>query len=161
MVFHVIAVWLLAASVPLWAYRWFLYSNLDIRERQVFKRLLSRRTESAFRFGARIFGFLVALAAAVILLVFTLRYLKQGSVEFGVFSQTVRSRLYFGMEPIDQALNSYHYDQSLPVAVLTVCLLLSVAFTLTAAALRDISMIKKLHRKLQRLRDRSRTETAR
>lgn len=161
MVFHVIAVWLLAASVPLWAYRWFIYSNLDIREREVFKRLLARRTESAFRFGARIFGFLVALATAVILLVFTLRYLKQGSVELGVFSQTVRSRLYFGMEPIDQALNSYHYDQALPVAVLTVCLLLTVAFTLTAAALRDISMIKKLHRKLQRLRDRSRTETAR
>jgi len=151
MVFHVIALWLLVLSVPLWGYRWFVFSKLDTRERSVFKRIVTRRHESAFAFGARIFGFLVALAVAVILFVYGLRYLKQGSVEIGPYKETIRSRLYSGMEPVDQALNSFHYEQPLPIAILTTCFLLSVAFTLVATALRDISLIGRLRQKLEKL----------
>ncbi|MEO9529191.1 hypothetical protein [Roseibium sp.] len=158
MVFHAIAIWLLVASVPLWVYRWVVYVGLNARERAIFRRLVTSRAESAFRFGARMFGFLVVLASAVMLLVYTLRYLKQGSIEIGVFKQTVRGRLYSGMDPVDQALNSYHYEQSLPIAVLTTCLLLSVAFTLVAAALRDISILGRLRRKLKKLQTRLGTE---
>lgn len=148
MVFHTIAVWLLLASVPLWAYRWYLYSRLEGRERDVFKRIITKRYESAFRFGACVFGYLVALAAAVILFVYGLSYLKKGHVQIGAYSETVRSRMYVGLEPIDQALNTYHYEQPLPVAILITCFALSVVFTLVATALRDISTINKLNRKL-------------
>lgn len=151
MVFHAIAVWLLVASVPLWVYRWVLYARLDIREREVFRRIVTKRYESAFRFGARIFGFLIALAVAVILFVYGLSYLKKGSVEIGAYKDTIRSRFYSGMEPVDQALNSFHYEQPLPLAILTTCLVLSVVFTLVATALRDISTILRLRKKLQRV----------
>ncbi|ASP33927.1 hypothetical protein [Labrenzia sp. VG12] len=151
MVFHAIAVWLLVASLPLWAYRWFLYAKLDERERQIFKRLVTKRYEGAFAFGARMFGFLVALAASVLLLVYSLRYFKHGSLELGVYKETVRTRLYSGMEPVDQALNTFHYEQPLPVAILTTCFLLSVVFTLVATALRDVATILRLRKKLERI----------
>jgi hypothetical protein len=152
MVFHAIAVWLLAASVPLWAYRWLVYLRLAPRERAVFKRLVTRRHEGPFGFGARIFGFLVALAAAVALLAYVLRYLKRGTVEIGAFNEIFRSRLYSGVEPVDQVLNSYHYEQTLPVAIVTTCFLLAVVFTLVTTALRDISVIARLRRKLEKRR---------
>ena len=161
MVFHAIAVWLLVASVPLWAYRWFLYVKLDDRERQIFKRLVTKRYEGAFAFGARMFGFLVALAAAVLLLVYGLRYLKNGALEVGVYKETIRGRLYSGMEPVDQALNTFHYEQPLPVAILTTCFLLSVVFTLVSTALRDIATLLRLRKKLERLQTgRDDTKTA-
>jgi len=148
MVFHAIAVWLLVASVPLWGYRWLVYLRLAPRERAVFKRLVTRRHESAVGFGARIFGFLVALAGAVVLLVYGLGYLKEGSVQITSYKTLVRSRLYSGLEPVDQALNSYHYDQPVPLAIVTACFLLAVGFTLVSSALRDISVISRLRRKL-------------
>jgi len=159
MVFHAIAVWLLVASVPLWAYRWFLFARLEVREREIFRRIVTKRYESAFRFGARVFGFLVALAVAVILFVYGLRYLKQGSLEIGAFKDTIRSRLYSGMEPVDQVLNSLHYEQPLPLALLTTCLVLSVVFTLVATALRDISTILRLRKKVERVKGDSEAAT--
>ncbi|MCR9061862.1 MAG: hypothetical protein NXI02_31345, partial [Rhodobacteraceae bacterium] len=53
-----------------------------------------------------------------------------------------------------RALDAYHYDQFLPVAILTTCALLSVAFTLVATALRDISMMSRLNKKLQGMKER-------
>lgn len=151
MVFHTIAVWLLVASVPLWAYRWYLFAKLEGRERDVFKRIITKRYESAFRFGARVFGYLVALAAAVILFVYALSFLKKGHVQIGAYSETIRSRMYSGLEPVDQALNTFHYEQPLPLAILTTCLVLSVVFTLVATALRDITTILRLRKKLERI----------
>jgi len=151
MVFHGIAVWLLVASVPLWAYRWFAFSKLESRERAVFKRIVSKRHESAFGFGARIFGFLIALAAAVILFVYALVYLKQGHLQVGAYKETIRGRLYSGVESVDQALNTFHYEQPLPLAILTTCLLLSVVFTLVVTALRDIVLLSRLRSKLDRI----------
>jgi hypothetical protein len=154
MVFHVIGMWLLAAAIPLWIYRWFVYSKLDSRERLIFKRLLKHRYENAFAFGARIFGFLVALAVAVILLVFGLRFLKHGSLQIGAYRDMMRNRLYSGVEPVDQALDAFHYDQLLPVALLTTSLFLSVAFTLVATAIRDIIVVRRLNKKVDGMRSR-------
>lgn len=154
MVFHVIGTWLLVASVPLWIYRWFVYSKLDDRERLIFKRLLKHRYESAFAFGARIFGFLVVLAVAVIVLVVGLRYLKYGSIQIGAYREVMRNRLYSGVEPVDQALDTFHYDQLMPVAILTTCLLLSVAFTLVSTAVRDIFVVSRLHKKVGGMKER-------
>jgi hypothetical protein len=154
MVFHVIGMWLLAAAIPLWIYRWFVYSRLDSRERLIFKRLLKHRYENAFAFGARIFGFLVALAVAVILLVFGLRFLKYGSLQIGAYRDMMKNRLYSGLEPVDQALDTFHYDQLIPVALLTTSLFLSVAFTLVATAIRDIIVVRRLNKKVDGMRSR-------
>lgn len=154
MVFHVIGMWLLILSIPLWIYRWVAYSRLDDRERAIFKRLLKHRYENALAFGFRIFGFLVAVAVAVILLVVGLRFLKYGSIQIGAYRDVMRNRLYSGVEPVDQALNTFHYDQLLPIAILTTCALLSVAFTLVATALRDIFVVHRLNKKVGGMRDR-------
>ena len=154
MVFHVIGMWLLILSIPLWIYRWVAYSRLDDRERAIFKRLLKHRYENALAFGFRIFGFLVAVAVAVIVLVVGLRFLKYGSIQIGAYRDVMRNRLYSGVEPVDQALNTFHYDQLLPIAILTTCALLSVAFTLVATALRDIFVVLRLNKKVGGMRDR-------
>jgi hypothetical protein len=154
MVFHVIGVWLLAAAIPLWIYRWLVYFKLNNQERLIFRRLIKRRYESAIVFALRIFGFLIALAAAVILLVSVLRYLKYGTLQFGAYRDTMRNRLYSGVDPVDQALDAFHYDQLLPVAILTTCVLLSVAFSLVGTAIRDIFVVRRLHRKLDGMRGR-------
>ena len=154
MVFHAIGMWLLAAAIPLWIYRWIVYSKLDERERVVFKRIIKRRHENAFAFAFRMFGYLVALAAAVFLLVLGLRYFKYGSLQIGAYRETIRGRLYSGYEPVDQMLDTVHYDQLLPIAILTTCALLSVAFTLVATALRDISTVSRLRRKLDGMKER-------
>jgi len=155
MVFTAIAFWLLVAAVPLWAYRWVAYSRMSPDEKLIFKRLVSRRHENAVGFALRIFGFLVALSAAVIVVVFGLRYLKYGRFELSPYRDLIRSRFYSGVDPFDRALDTFHYDQMLPVAILTTCLLLSVAFTLVSAALRDITVMHRLRRKMAGLRKRS------
>lgn len=154
MVFHAIGMWLLVAAVPLWIYRWYVFSRLDARERRIFKRIVKRRHENAYAFALQMFGYLLALAAAVILLVMGLRYIKQGSLEFGAYRDVMRNRLYSGVDPIDQALDAYHYDQMLPIAIITTCALLSVAFTLVATALRDVSLMSRLNRKLDGMKER-------
>ena len=115
---------------------------------------MKRRHENAYAFALQMFGFLLALAAAVILLVIGLRYIKQGSLEFGAYRDVMRNRLYSGVDPIDQALDAYHYDQMLPIAIITTCALLSVAFTLVATALRDVSLMSRLNRKLDGMKER-------
>jgi len=154
MVFHAIGVWLLVAAVPLWIYRWYAFSKLDARERRIFTRIVRRRHENAYAFALQMFGFLLALAAAVIVLVMGLRYIKQGSIEFGAYRETIRNRLYSGVDPIDRALDAYHYDQLMPIAIITTCALLSVAFTLVATALRDISLMSRLNKKLEGMKER-------
>ncbi len=151
MVFGVIATWLLVGAVPLWLCRWYLYLGLSPRERQIFRNLLQNRYDSAVAFAFRVFGFLFALAVAVLALVFGLGFLKHGSLEIRPFRDLFSSRMYSGYEPVDQALDMYHYHQPLPVAVLTTIVVLSIAFTLVAAALRDIALIRRLKRKLKRL----------
>ncbi|KZM48942.1 hypothetical protein [Labrenzia sp. OB1] len=155
MVFNVIAVWLLVAAIPLWIYRWIVYSRLSGAERGIFKRLVSRRKERAIGFALRIFGFLAVFAASVIIVVFGLRYLKHGTLPLDPYREIIRSRVYSGVEPVDQVLDTFHYDQLLPVAILTTCLLLSIAFTLVAAALRDISLIGRLRRKIHNVTQRT------
>ncbi|WP_299815011.1 hypothetical protein [uncultured Roseibium sp.] len=155
MVFNAIAVWLLIAAVPLWIYRWIVYSRLSVAGREVFKRRVARRKERAIGFALRLFGFLSVFAVSVIIVVFGLRYLKHGTLPLEPYREIVRSRLYSGVEPVDQALDMFHYNQLLPVAILTTCLLLSIAFTLVAAALRDISVIGRLRRKLNRISHRT------
>lgn len=154
MVFNAIAVWLLIGAIPLWAYRWLIYSRLEPREKQIFRRIVLHRHERAVYFALRMFGYLVALAIAVMAVVFGLRYLKHGNLEVGAYRDMIRSRYYSGVGPFDEALNTFHYDQMLPVALLTTCALLSIAFTLVASALRDISTIRKLTRKLASRKDR-------
>jgi hypothetical protein len=154
MVFHAIGVWLLVAAIPLWIYRWYVFSRLEGRERRIFKRIVKRRHENAYAFALQMFGFLIALAAAVILLVLGLRYIKQGSLELGAYRETIRNRLYSGIDPVDRMLDTYHYDQFLPVAIVTTCALLSVAFTLVATALRDISLMSRLNKKLDGMKER-------
>ncbi|MET1411831.1 hypothetical protein ABVF61_06170 [Roseibium sp. HPY-6] len=154
MVFHAIGMWLLAAAIPLWVYRWYAYSKLEPPERRIFTRIVKRRHENAYAFALQMFGYLIALAAAVILLVMGLRYIKQGSLEVGAYRETIRNRLYSGVDPIDRALDAYHYDQLLPIAIITTCALLSVAFTLVATALRDISLMSRLHKKLRGMKHR-------
>lgn len=151
MVFHAIAFWLLVLAVPLWGYRWFLYHGLAPRERLVFRRIVRQHHENTYLFGLRIFGFLAAVAATVFALVLGLRYLKTGSTELGAYRDMMRTRLYSGMDPVDSALDTFHYDQIAPIAVLTACFVLAVGFTLVSAALRDISLIKRLRRKLVRI----------
>ncbi len=154
MVFQAIGFWLLIAAGPLWAFRWLVYARLNGRERKAFKRLADRRYESPFAFALRIFGYLVALATLAVLLMFTLRYFKHGSLEIGTYREMVGSRFYSGLDPVDQALNTFHYNQLMPVAVLTTCAVLSIAFTLVATALRDISLIHRLRSRLANIRDR-------
>ena len=149
--FNAIAVWLLIASVPLWMYRWALFFRLTTRERLMFKRLVAQRHESSFVFALRMAGYLIILAVAVFFVVFGLRYLKNGNLGITTYRETISSRFYSGIEPLDHALDSFHYDQILPVAALTTILLVSVSFSLVSAALRDISLIRRLQKKLKKL----------
>ncbi|WP_421984298.1 hypothetical protein [Roseibium sp.] len=146
--------WLLVAAIPLWIYRWYVFSKLDARERRIFKRIVKRRHENAYAFALQMFGYLIALAAAVILLVVGLRYIKHGSLEFGAYREVIRNRIYSGVDPIDYALDTYHYDQLLPIAIITTCALLSVSFTLVATALRDVSLMSRLNKKLIGMKER-------
>ena len=52
---------------------------------------------------------------------------------------------------MDQALDTFHYDQWLPIAILTTCALLSISFTLVATALRDISLLNRLLKRLKKV----------
>jgi len=149
MVFHAIGTWLLIAAIPLWLYRWYAYARLDPRERLVFQRLLKHRHERAAIFALRIFGFLVALAIGTFVVVFGLRYLKYGTLEFSTFSELIHSRIYSGFDPFDRLLDQFHYQQPLPLAVLTTCAVLSVAFTLVTTALRDIVLMRRLRKKIE------------
>jgi UPF0716 family protein affecting phage T7 exclusion len=151
MVFNAIALWLLIASVPLWIYRWFLFSRLTARERQMFKRLVAQRHESAFMFAARMAGYLIVLALSVFVVVFGLRYLKNGNLGLSTYSDTIRSRMYSGIDPVDHMLDSFHYDQMLPVAALTTILFLTASFTLATAAVRDISLIRRMQKKVRKV----------
>lgn len=151
MVFQTIGLLLLAVAVPLWVYRWSLYAGLTDRERQMFRRLVSNRSQSAVRFGLRLFGFLLALAIGAILLVYALAYIKGGTFDFGTYRSHFRAHYYSGIAPVDQVVDAFHYNQVMPLAALNVIILLSVSFTLVMAAIRDITLIRRLKQKLRRL----------
>ncbi|MEP3344686.1 MAG: hypothetical protein ABJO09_20465 [Hyphomicrobiales bacterium] len=152
MVFHTIAVGLLVAAVPLWIVRFVFLFNLEKPERQIFRNLVKRRFENAIGFALRIFGYLFAVSAAIVILVFGVRYIKFGSLQITPYRELIHSRLYSGVRPIDSLLDAFHYNQIMPVAVISTCLLLSIAFTLVMVALRDIFLMRKLSRKLQGLK---------
>jgi hypothetical protein len=151
MVFHVIGFWLLMLAIPLWGYRFFLTSKLAYREKKIFRRLLDHADERAYFFALKLFGFLVALSAAVLAMVAGLGYIKHGSTQIGSYREVIRSRIYSGVDPVDQALDTFHYDQWLPIAFLTTCALLSISFTLVATALRDISLLNRLRKRLKKV----------
>ncbi|MEP2705058.1 MAG: hypothetical protein ABJQ71_13835 [Roseibium sp.] len=155
MVFQAIGFWLLVLAIPLWAYRWYLVSALDPRERNAFRRLIKQRHEHAVKFGTKVFGYLILIAVGVMTLVFSLTYLKHGAVRIGSYRETMRGRLYSGLDTFDNALDTFHYDQVLPVAVITTCLVLSIGFTLVTTALRDMSVIRQLKRRIASLAKRS------
>ncbi|MEP3048352.1 MAG: hypothetical protein ABJL55_23560 [Roseibium sp.] len=151
MVFQVIGFWLLVLAIPLWAYRWYLVAALDPRERSAFRRLIKQRHEHAVKFGTKVFGYLIIIAVAVMTLVFGLTFLKHGAVRIGSYRDTMRGRLYSGVDTVDQALDTFHYDQILPIAVITTCLVLTLGFTLVTTALRDISVVRQLKKRLANL----------
>jgi len=151
MVFQAIGFWLLMLCVPLWAYRFSLSSKLTKREYRTFKRLIERADERIFFFAVRLFAFLVVLSAAVIGLISGLSYFKHGTSQMGSYRELVRSRYYSGVDMVDEALDTFHYDQWFPIAVLTTCALLSISFTLVGAALREISILRRLHSRLKHI----------
>ncbi|MEE4015238.1 hypothetical protein V1T76_24455 [Roseibium sp. FZY0029] len=155
MVFNAIAIWLLIASVPLWICRWVLFSRLTDRERLMFKRLVAQRHETAFMFAVRMAGYLIVLAFSIFVVLFGLRYLKDGDLGITTYSDMIRSRLYSGIGPVDNALDSFYYDQMLPVAALTTIVFLTVSFTLATAALRDISLIRRMQKKVRKVTPRA------
>lgn len=151
MVFQAIGFWLLILAIPLWAYRFFLTRKLSPSELKVFKRLLNRAEERAIVFALKLFAFLVALSASVLALVAFLGYIKYGDTKIGTYREVVRNRIYSGVETVDSALDTYHYDQWLPVAIIITCALLSVSFTLVGTALKDISLLRRLHARLRNM----------
>lgn len=151
MVFQAIGFWLLMLSIPLWAYRFSLSARLNRREYRIFRRLIEKADERIFFFAVRLFGFLVAISVGVMALVAGLGYAKNGSTDFGAYREVVKSRLYSGVDMVDEALDTFHYDQWFPIAVLTTCALLSISFTLVGAALREISILRRLRQRLQRV----------
>lgn len=152
MVFQAIGFWLLVLAIPLWAYRFFLTYKLDSRELKAFKRLLKRMEEKAVFFALKLFAFLVALSACVLALIATLGYIKYGDTKIGTYREVVRNRIYSGVDSVDTALDTFHYDQWLPVAILITCALLSISFTLVGTALRDISLLHRLHARLRNIK---------
>lgn len=151
MVFQAIGFWLLVLAIPLWAYRFYLSSRLEPRERDAFKRLLQRADEKALVFGIKLFGFLVALSASVLALIAVLGYIKYGNSQIGSYREVVRNRIYSGVDTVDNALDTFHYDQWLPIAILITCALLTISFTLVGTALRDISLLRRLHSRLKKI----------
>jgi len=159
MIINVIVMWMLVVAIPLWIYRWVAYFRLNAGERRIFKRLTFYRKESAVGFATRIFAYLAILAIALLMLAFGMRYLKYGTFEIPAYKALFRSRFYSGFEKLDHTLDAYHYDQALPVAVLTVSLLLSVAFSLIAVSFRDISTIRRIRCRLKSLKEHSNSRT--
>lgn len=151
MVFQTIGLLLLAAAIPLWLYRWFVYNGLTARERKVFRHLVSNRNQSGIRFALEVFCYLLTLAIAAILLVYALAYVKGGTFDFGTYKSHFRAPYYSGIEPVDQVVDAFHYNQILPLAALNIIILLSVSFALVMTAIRDIVLIRRLKRKLRRL----------
>lgn len=157
MVFQAIGFWLLILAIPLWVYRFYLSSRLKPREHKAFKRLLQRADEKVLVFAARLFGFLVALSASVLALIALLGYIKYGDSQIGSYRDVVRNRIYSGVDTVDYALDTFHYDQWLPIAILSTCALLTVSFTLVGTALRDVSLLNRLHNRLKKIGGRSET----
>lgn len=155
MVFQAIGFWLLVLAIPLWMYRWYIVVALDPRERAIFKRLIKQRHEHIVKFGTKVFGYLIIIAASVLGLVFGLAYLKHGAVRIGSYRDMMRSRIYSGVDSVDYALDTFHYDQILPIAIFTTCLVLSIGFALVTTAIRDISVIKQLKRRIASLVNKS------
>ncbi len=151
MVFQAIGFWLLVLAIPLWAYRFYLTYKLDSRELKAFKRLLQRAEEKALVFALKLFAFLVALSACVLGLIAILGYIKYGDSKIGTYREVIRNRIYSGVDTVDSALDTFHYDQWLPIAILIICALLSISFTLVGTALRDISLLRRLHARLQKI----------
>ena len=151
MVFQAIGFWLFVLAIPLWAYRFFLSLRLTSRERKVFKHLRQRADDKALVFAIKLFAFLVGLGASVLGLVALLGYIKYGSAQIGSYREIVRNRLYSGVDTVDQALDTFHYNQWLPVALLITCALLTIGFTLVGAALRDISLLRRLRARLRKI----------
>jgi hypothetical protein len=147
-VFHGIIVFLFLAAIPLWAYRMFCVSSLTVAERRIMKRFAKHRFESVFVFAAQIFGYLLAMAVLVIGFILAIGYLKFGTIQIKTYREMFHGRLYTGTEHADRVLNSAHYDQSLPVAVLMIIVFLTIGFTLVTVALRDIYLARRLHRKV-------------
>lgn len=155
MVFNTIILLLFAAAIPLWIYRQFIVMNLEPRARGMFKRL-SARLESPVGFAIRLFVTLLVVAGSVVVLVNVLSYIKNGRLADQAYSDVVRNRLYSGIDSIDPHIDTYLYEQAMPVVVILTCLLLSVALTLVLKALEDIRLLKRLRRKLKQYADRSR-----
>lgn len=154
MIFNVIGLLLLASSLPLWLYRARLVAALDARSRTVFKRLLKRH-EPPLVFGAKLFALLMVLTGLMLLIVYALAYFKHGAVYFKSYRDVVRNRLYSGMESIDPHLDAFLYDQIPPVMIVITCLLLAGGVTLFMTALRDIELVTRLRKRLEKLQKRT------
>lgn len=154
MVFNTIILLLFAAAIPLWIYRQYIILSLEPRARGMFKRL-SARLESAVGFAIRTFLTLLVIAGAVVILVNVLSYIKDGRLADQAYSDVVRNRLYSGLDSVDPHIDTYLYEQSMPVMFVLTCLLLSIGLTLVLKPIEDIRLLKRLKKKLQRHKERS------
>jgi len=149
-VLNAIALFLLLASIPIWAYRMALYTGLDAKAKAMFKRLC-RRNESALMFCLRTFGLLIAFAASILALLYALSFIKYGSVRSMSYSDVVSHRLYSGIEAVDPHIDTVLYNQHLAFMAVTSCLLLAIGLTAFLTPMRDIELINRLKLRLKRL----------
>lgn len=154
MVFNVIILLLFAAAIPLWGYRQYVFLSLEPRARGMFKRLAAR-LESAIGFAIRTFLTLLVIAGAVVVLVNVLSYIKDGRLADQAYSDVVRNRLYSGLDSVDPHIDTFLYEQSMPVMFVLTCLLLSIGLTLVLKPIEDIRLLKRLQKKLKRVQERS------
>lgn len=153
MIFNVIGLVLLVCSLPFWLYRARLVAALDARSKTIFKRLLKRH-ERPLVFGGKLFALLIVLTGLMFVVVYALAYFKHGAVYFKSYRDVVRNRLYSGIESVDPHLDAFLYDQIPPIMIIITCLLLAGGFTLFMTALRDIELVTRLRKRLEKLQKR-------
>ncbi len=154
MVFNTIVLLLFAAAIPLWICRQYLIAKLEPRARAIFKRLAARQ-ESAIGFAFRTFLVLLAFAASVVGLVYGLSFIKEGRIIGSSYRDIIRNRLYSGIDSVDPHIDTYLYEQSLPLVIILTCLLLAISLTLVLKAIHDISVLSRLKRRLKNLIEKS------
>ncbi|MTI45569.1 hypothetical protein JM93_01030 [Roseibium hamelinense] len=149
MVFNTLSFFLLVLAVPLWAYRQNLYLRLQVRERSVFRRIVSKRHEPLWSFGLKLYGALLLAVSIFAAFIYGLRYIKRGDIYESDYNDVIRNRLYSGHDSVDGSLDAVIYDQHFLLVILITCLILTVSIMLALAPARDILIIKKLRSKLQ------------
>ncbi|MXN63863.1 hypothetical protein GR183_03015 [Stappia sp. GBMRC 2046] len=138
-------------SAPLWAYRHVIYRQLTPRARTIVDNV-SRHHEKSYRFALRVFGLVAGALCLILALISIIQYSKFGEIGVDKFREIAKPQLYSGSRFIDSNLKIFLYDQHPIFGLILVALLFSVGLTLVLSALRDISLIGRLNRRLSRLK---------